>query len=80
MAELSLPVIAVNDNLFMRTIFHKKSIRASRTGCRCRLHLMRMADGFADHEQSFRRRNEDNTPHQIYPIAENAVDVPPPLF
>jgi len=45
-AELSLPVIAVNDNLPARIIINKKSSTAASTiNCRSLLHLMMMANG-----------------------------------
>jgi hypothetical protein len=73
MAGLSLQVLAVNNNLHMLTIFHKKI--HPRTP-----HLMRMADGSSSHAQSFAHRKEENTDHGINPMAENAVAVVPPLF
>jgi len=44
--ELSLPIIAVNDNLPARIIFNKKNATAASTiNCRRLLQLMTMDDG-----------------------------------
>jgi hypothetical protein len=73
MAGLSLPVIAVNNNLAYANYFPKKI--HPRTP-----HLMRMADGSSSHAQSSCRRKVENTDHRIYPIADTAVAVVPPLL